>query len=380
MTSEPVNARFRSKIDLKNMKFTKRPLIIAALLLICISIRIFCMNEENVEKIYSLKIYPIISSKFRLIFGWLPFSIGDFIWLVFLLFLLRQLFFLLRFLFIKKRRSSFREKLIPFVYSCLLFWTVFYIFFNIFWGINYNRQGVAKQLNLPLNEYSLKELKTINQLLTQKINSTKQSLLRNKIAYPGNKGLFVMTAKAYKNVAEKYSFLNYEPTSIKSSMYGWLGNYSGFVGYFNPATGEAQVNTSVPKFTQPFTACHEVAHQLGYAKEMEANFVGYLAASASTDTLFQYSVYIDLFTYANRSLYFVDSSAAFLYRRLLLSSVLKDYKERRKFNEAHTSFIEPIFRTVYGLFLKSNQQPQGILSYDQVTGFLIAYYKKFGII
>ena len=362
------------------MKFTKRPLIIAALLLICISIRIFCMNEENVEKIYSLKIYPIISSKFRLIFGWLPFSIGDFIWLVFLLFLLRQLFFLFRFLFIKKRRSSFREKLIPFVYSCLLFSTVFYIFFNIFWGINYNRQGVAKQLNLPLNEYSLKELKTINQLLTQKINSTKQSLLRNKIAYPGNKGLFVMTAKAYKNVAEKYSFLHYEPTSIKSSMYGWLGNYSGFVGYFNPATGEAQVNTSVPKFTQPFTACHEVAHQLGYAKEMEANFVGYLAASASTDTLFQYSVYTDLFTYANRSLYFVDSSAAFLYRRLLLSSVLKDYKERRKFNEAHTSFIEPIFRTVYGLFLKSNQQPQGILSYDQVTGFLIAYYKKFGII
>ena len=380
MTSEPVNARFRSKIDLKNMKFTKRPLIIAALLLICISIRIFCMNEENVEKIYSLKIYPIISSKFRLIFGWLPFSIGDFIWLVFLLFLLRQLFFLLRFLFIKKRRSSFREKLIPFVYSCLLFWTVFYIFFNIFWGINYNRQGVAKQLNLPLNEYSLKELKTINQLLTQKINSTKQSLLRNKIANPDNKGLFAMTAKAYKNVAEKYSFLHYEPTSIKSSMYGWLGNYSGFVGYFNPATGEAQVNTSVPKFTQPFTACHEVAHQLGYAKEMEANFVGYLAASTSTDTLFQYSVYTDLFTYANRSLYFVDSSAAFLYRRLLLSSVLKDYKERRKFNEAHTSFIEPIFRTVYGLFLKSNQQPQGILSYDQVTGFLIAYYKKFGII
>jgi hypothetical protein len=78
-------------------------------------------------------------------------------------------------------------------------------------------------------------------------------------------------------------------------LWGWLGNYVGFTGYYNPFTGEAQVNTTVPKFLQPFTASHEVAHQLGYAKEMEANFVGYLAASHSTDTLFRYSVYLDLF-------------------------------------------------------------------------------------
>ena len=362
------------------MKFPKKLIIILFLLLICLLIHFFSVDAERVENNYSLTFYISIASKFRILFGWIPFSIGDIFWFVLIIFLLKQLFLLLLFVLTKKRRLLTKEKGIQFVYSFLLFTTVFYILFNIFWGINYNREGIATQLNLPLKEYSLTELKNINGLLVTKINESKQSLIRYKTAYPNTQELFVMTENAYKNIADKLPFLHYQPRSIKESMWGWVGNYTGFLGYYNPATGEAQVNTTVPKFTQPFTACHEVAHQLGYAKEMEANFVGYLAAASSKDAVFQYSVYTDLFTYANRTLYFADSSSAFYYRRLLLSSVLDDYKERRKFNRDHTSFIEPIFRSAYGLFLKSNQQPNGILSYDEVTGFIIAYHKKFGII
>ena len=362
------------------MKFEKKIILIVFLLIVCLFIHFFSINAESVENNYSITIYPFIATKFRILLGWIPFSIGDILWLVLIIFLVKQVFILLRFVLIKKRRLLTKEKVLQFVYSFLLFTTIFYILFNIFWGINYNREGIAKQLHLPLKEYSLAELKNINGLLVKKINESKQSFVRNKTAYPNTDELFVMTENAYKNVAYKLPFLQYHSSSIKQSMWGWLGNYTGFLGYYNPATGEAQVNTTVPKFTQPFTACHEVAHQLGYAKEMEANFVGYLAAASSKETVFQYSVYTDLFTYANRTLYFADSSSAFYYSRLLLSSVLDDYKKRRKFNRDHTSFIEPIFRSAYGLFLKSNQQPNGILSYDEVTGFIIAYYKKFGII
>lgn len=362
------------------MKFKKKIIIILFQFLVCLFIHFFSIDAERVENKYSLALYPFIASKFRMLFGWIPFSIGDIFWLVFIIFLVRQFFLLLRFVIIKNRRLMIKENWNQSVYSFVLFTTIFYILFNIFWGINYNREGIATQLNLPLKKYSLAELKNINGLLVTKINVSKQSLVQNKTAYPTTPQLFEMTENAYKNVAKQFPFLQYHPSSIKQSMWGWVGNYTGFLGYYNPATGEAQVNTTVPKFTQPFTACHEVAHQLGYAKEMEANFVGYLAAVSSKDTIFQYSVYTDLFSYANRTLYYADSSSAFYYRRLLLSSVLDDYKERRKFNLNHTSFIEPIFRSAYGLFLISNKQPNGILSYDEVTGFIIAYYKKFGII
>lgn len=350
------------------------------LVFVCIVIHIYSNDANRVESGYASTFYPTLSNVFRSIFGWLPFSIGDFLWGWLVFFLILKLFYFIRFLFSKKRRSGSAELVKLTTIKTVMFCSVVYILFNIFWGINYNRLGIANQLGLTMNEYTLDELKIINGVLVDKINNSKQTLLNKKAAYPNNSSLFSMTKNAYAVVAKKYEFLNYPNASLKQSMWGWLGNYTGFVGYYNPFTGEAQVNTTVPKFTQPFTACHEVAHQLGYAKEMEANFVGYLAASNSTDTLFRYSVYTDLFSYANRTLYIADSSAALQYRKLLLPAVIADFKERRKFAMDHSSFLEPIFRTLYGKFLQSNQQPMGILSYDEVTTFIISYYKKFGTI
>jgi hypothetical protein len=252
------------------------------------------------------------------------------------------------------------------------------VLFNLLWGINYNRQGIASQLQLKMEKYSVEDLKNINALVLEKVNTAKRSLLNQHTSYPSTKQLFSKVQEAYAVVDSTYPFLQYHPRSIKSSLWGWLGNYLGFTGYYNPFTGEAQVNTSVPGFIQPYTSCHEVAHQLGYAKEMEANFVGYLAASASKDTLLHYSVYFDLFLYSNRNLFMVDSSAARSFSKQLLPEVKADIKEWREFNIRHKNPVEPVFRWLYGKYLQSNEQPQGLLSYDEVVGFLIAYYKKFG--
>ena len=362
------------------MKQIKKRVLVLCLLLFCVAIHFYSNNQNRVEYGYADSFYPSVSNLFRLAFGWIPFSIGDFIWAAIVIFILRQFFFLFRFIFSKKRRANSGEVIKQTTFNTIICGSIVYIVFNIFWGINYNRLGISEQLGLKMDKYTVEELKTINRILVEKINSSKQALINTNANYPDNKALFIMTKNAYSQVAKKYDFLTYKNGSIKQSMWGWLGNYTGFLGYYNPFTGEAQINTTVPKFTQPFTACHEVAHQLGYAKEMEANFVGYLAASNSIDTLFRYSVYTDLFSYANRTLYFVDSSAALKFRKQLIPEVIQDFKERRKFNLAHTSFVEPFIRMLYGKFLQSNQQPMGILSYDEVTSFIIAYYKKFGII
>ena len=161
-------------------------------------------------------------------------------------------------------------------------------------------------------------------------------------------------------------------------MWGWLGNYTGFTGYYNPFTGEAQVNTTVPKFLHPFITCHEVAHQLGYAKENEANFVGFLAASLSQDTLLLYSAYLDMFTYSNRNLFWADTASAKAYAKMLEPAVKEDIMEWRTFNATHKSFLEPAVRWGYTKYLQQNNQPEGMLSYDAVTSFLVGYYKKYG--
>jgi hypothetical protein len=73
-----------------------------------------------------------------------------------------------------------------------------------------------------------------------------------------------------------------------------------------------------------------------------------------------------------------DSVAAKNYREQLIPDVKTDLREWKEFNKKYRNPVEPVFRWIYGKYLERNQQPQGVLSYDEVTGFLIAYYKKYG--
>lgn len=258
------------------------------------------------------------------------------------------------------------------------FLAIVYIIFNVFWGINYNRLGIEHQLGLEVKEYGKDELNELTGILLHKVNAWQDSAVNFKKSIPQKKALFSSAIDAYNIAEKKYAFMQYAHPSVKPSLFSYAGNYLGFTGYYNPFSGEAQVNTIVPAFLQPYTTCHEIAHQLGYAKEMEANFVGYLAAKESSNPHFRYSVYLDLYTYAYRNLYYLDSTVAKQYKDSLSAGVKADIKEWRAFNLRHKNPIEPIIRAGYGLFLKSNEQPQGILAYDEVSGFLIAYLKKFG--
>lgn len=357
------------------MKHKKKWLFIGLLLVFVVLIRVYSANAIRVEQGYSSGIYPGLVKVLRLLFGWLPFSIGDLLYGLFGIWILWKLVKGIKMLY--KKQVSWKGFAIR-CFKILTLFLVIYIVFNGLWGINYNRRGIAYQLGLKMDKYSPEELKNINAVLIEKVNSSKQNLVNNKTAYFSTKELFVKVQQSYAAINSSYPFLKYQHQSLKPSLWGWLGNYVGFLGYYNPFTGEGQVNTTVPKFSQPFTACHEVAHQLGYAKEMEANFVGYLAASASPDKQFQYSVYLDLFLYSNRNLFNTDSVSARAYASQLIPEVKADLKEWRDFNRRHKNPVEPVIRWMYGKYLERNQQPQGVLSYDEVTSFLIAYYKKFG--
>ena len=357
------------------MKGRRNIIGLGILLCIVLIIKLYSLDPQRVEEGYSHGFYPRVGLVLRWIFGWLPFSLGDLFYWAIIIWLGWRLVKFTRKLIRRElswagtRRNAFK---------ILVGYLVLYIVFNLLWGINYRRVGIARQLDLKMEKYSRSDLEQINELLVDKVNNAKTSLLNSKETYPSNTVLFNKVWAAYNRCDSLYPFLHYRPPSIKSSMWGWAGNYLGFTGYYNPFTGEAQVNTTVPRFLQPFIACHEVAHQLGYAKEMEANFVGYLAARESADTLFQYSVYLDLFIYSNRNLFNVDSTVARQYAAKLLPPVKEDIMEWKRFYRRHRNPLEPVFRWLYGKYLQSNEQPQGILAYDEVTSFLIAYYKKFG--
>ena len=241
-------------------------------------------------------------------------------------------------------------------YKLILLFGCIYIVFNIFWGINYDRKGIAYQLKLSNLQYDSADLKMMQTILLQKVNSTRMAVTRHHIYFPSKDEIIRKVVESYHDAQKKYPFLQYKINSVKASMYGLPGDYLGFTGYYNPFTGEAQINTTVPPFLQPYIATHEMAHQLGYAKENEANFVGYLAAINSPDTLFHYSTYLDLYMYTNREVYYFDSTCSKNSLKQLNPLVRKDLIELRQFDLQHQFFLEPFISWMYGNFLKLNNQ------------------------
>ena len=349
----------------------KKVLILFSLAII---IKIFSLFPYLVEEWYSLKIYPLISISLRWLTGWLPFSLGDVLYAIASLWILIRIYKTLKAVF--KRKVTKQSIGSSFIRTLnIVLWI--YLLFNLLWGINYERLGIAYQLKLEPTEYTTAELKDLTVSLIQKASSERVKL-GNSYTYPSSKETFREAKEAYDSALIQYSFLRYGVPSIKSSLYGQLGNYLGFLGYYNPFSGEAQINTTVPAFLIPYTTCHEIGHQLGYGTEDEANFSGYLAAKSSNEPSFRYSAYFDLFLYANRELYSRDSVTAKQNYKSLDTLVRKDIATYRKFLETHQNPIEPYITELYGKYLQANNQPNGMDTYDEVIGWLIAYQKKYG--
>ena len=350
---------------------------ITILLLIAVSIKFVALHPIWIEHYYLPHIYLPVSSVMRFCLGWLPFSLGD------LLYALAGGILLMNVISFSKKlikRQLSRTYLFYRLKRILVIFLSVYIYFNISWGLNYNRLGIAYQLKLEPQKYSVNDLKMITDVLIAKVNERRNYFADSIIRIPPYRNLYGQTVKIYKETQKQFPFLSYEYRSIKKSNYGRLGNYLGFLGYYNPFTGEAQVNLTIPRFIIPFVSCHEIAHQLGYASESEANFVGYLAAVHSTNILYQYSACFDMLQYANIELARRDTAAARSNVLRLSNHVKGDMRQVIEFDKKTENPLEPIIAIFYDIYLKANQQEKGVKSYNEVVGWLIAYYKKYGTI
>lgn len=347
-------------------------LIIGAALLI----KLASIQPIWVEEYYSNRLYPVISNVLRVLFGWIPFSIGDLFYAFLILVIIFRTIQFFKLLFLKKIN---RQYLLNGLKQIIFFFLFVYVFFYGLWGLNYSRKGITYQLNLEIKKYDKEDLHNLTALLEHKLNQYASVIdLKERDSFNRKKTLFSTAYEAYGYAENEYPFLKQSGKSLKPSIYSYLGNYIGFQGYYNPFSGEGQVNTTIPTFLEPFVSAHEIAHQFGYAKESEANFVGYLVTKSVPNNTYRYSVYFDMFRYSVSELYRMDSINAEYFLENLHPQVKKDIEELKRFALKYKNPVEPIISWVYDGYLQANDQPEGKRTYNQVVAFLIAYYKKYG--
>jgi hypothetical protein len=152
----------------------------------------------------------------------------------------------------------------------------------------------------------------------------------------------------------------------------------GYSGYFNPFTGEAQLNDAVPSVLHPFVIAHEIGHQLGFAREQDANLAGFLASRASADSIMRYAAYFDMFLYANAALFSTDSLTARKHLSELHPHAKRDLESLRAFRKQYRTPVEDVIDYVYDHYLKANGQMEGTRSYSIVVRTLLALYRAEG--
>ena len=347
------------------------------LLVAALFIRLFSLNEGWVEQYYTYGAYPVISLVLRTLLGWIPVSAGDFLYFFAGLFLLRAVIKLVK--RIRKRQTD-KFFWITFVRRTLKLVLWVYVVFNVLWGLNYNRQGIGAQLEIKVTRYETEDIRQLVTTLHQRLNQVAHQVSpAQRQALESNNEIHHLGIQSYQEASKRFPFLQYRQPSIKTSLYTYVGHYFGFTGYYNPISGEAQLKSTVPRFLQPFIINHEIAHQVGYAKENEANMVAYLTGYRSSQPTVRYATYFEAYLYAIRDLSRRDSTMANELHTTLHPQVQQDLVELMDYLTKNENFIEPYMSRFYDQFLKLNRQPKGTRTYNEVVAWLIAFQKKYGL-
>ena len=330
-------------------------------------------KPEIVETYYSNGIYPVISQFFRILFGWVPFSVGEILYVLLIVLGIRYLY---------ANRLKIRKFPFQFLRNVVMVLSVFYFTFNLVWGLNYYRKPIAENFAIRDSIQTHEVIDLAERLIVKtnqlQFNLTSDSTKRVQVPYTRNK-IFDKTVNGYEQLQKELPFLEYDHRSLKKSMFSTLASYMGIGGYLNPFTNEAQVNALTPEFRFPVISGHEVGHQVGYSKENETNFIGYLVTVKNDDPYFQYSASAYALSHCLSAIRRTDKEKFDeLYAKVNVG-VQENYRELYEHNLEYVNPFEPIFKSVFNTFLKANQQKDGIKSYSKIVQLMVGYHEKYPI-
>jgi hypothetical protein len=261
-----------------------------------------------------------------------------------------------------------------------------YILFQLCWGFNYQKYSPAADFKLKVPKgYTEAQMDSLSLDLIDQLNQSRALLTDSQLKGLKFEEVATQTIAQYDQAELEYPFLQYRRSVIKEAIFPNWGDYFGYTAFYQPLTGEAIVRGDLPLLTQPFTISHEIAHQLGYASEAEANFIAYVIGVESKSPLFNYSAALQLFSYAQiahlnsiakRGDFTLFESTIARNKKLLDSKVIADRKAIRLFFEGKQDLQIPGSTAFYDQFLQWNKQANGVESYNDVLLWALAYQGK----
>jgi len=328
------------------------------------------IKNENlfIENFYSNYLYVFISKKLRILNYWTDVPVGDLIYILVFFFIFYKIFL---------RIKSLRNFLIEL--GAIL--TIISILFYFLWGINYKRVSIKNKI-VSNEEIDVVKLVDFTNQLIDKTNKKHLELFNSGSIIPNDNRSFeeikntsVMDFKNLNSLKQdSIQNFDYIYPSIKRSLFSTALTFMGFSGYINPFTGEANINTKIPKNSIPFVINHEIAHQLGTASERDANFISYISLLNSSNQFHEFLALSYSLRVCLNELYVNDRNSYSNSIKKINVGILNNYNQTQNFWNKYNGPIEIISKIIYDKFLKQNDLKTGIKNYGETISLILSYH------
>jgi len=306
---------------------------------------------------YAKNIYPIFLNTFGRFFSVFPFS-----------FIEMSLYIGIILLIVMILKKKF----------IMLSWIVSILFFLfvINCGIHYSRTPFSQVSRLEVGDYTLEELNDLCVSLTAELNYWSAQVERDKEGIAMlDCDISAKSTEAMLLLGNTYDALSGFYANPKPVWNSFMLSYQHISGIFSPFTIEANYDRDMVPYNIPFTVCHELSHLKGFMREDEANYIAYLACLQSDEAIFNYSGNLLAWVYSTNELYAADRDAYNAIRAELDPVVNADLSANAAFWDKYEGKISELSETVNDLYLKSNNQAEGIKSYNRMVSLLIANHQ-----
>ena len=322
-----------------------RSLIAVALIPQILIVNFLRNNPSFIDDYYVRIIFNNLIKINSFLFSKIEIPIGEIIYIVIII--------LYIYLFVKV--ISF--KLSDFL-NLVAFSSILYFLFYFLWGLNYFKPSLVDKLNIK-SEYEFNVLdETINRVIFE-INK-ESSFISEDI-----------------NKSDIFNLINTTASNIKKSIIPDIFLYQKVSGHYIPFTSEAIFVDKIPLVDMPIVILHEQAHQNGYANEGEASFIAFSKAINDKDPYIRYSGYFYALINLLNEISKKNSDKLDDYITKLDEKVISDIKKVQNFwSKYSNSFLDKAQNYIYDLYLKSNNQEAGIMTYGEVSIYIIHYYQK----
>ncbi len=241
--------------------------------------------------------------------------------------------------------------------NLLAFISIVYFIFYSFWGLNYFKTSISDELSIK-NDYEFEELDNTLNLIINNINE-EVPLLQDF------------------NELDFIEITSMTNLNVKQSLVPSILLFQTVSGHFIPFTSESVVNFDIPKVDLPVVIFHEYAHQMGYADEAEASFIGFMKAVESNNANVRYSGYFNALLNLLNEINKNHKEELEDYTSKLNKRVISDINYYLEFwSKYSNNYFDKVQKYIYDLYLKSNNQEAGIMTYNKVSNFIIDYYQR----